>query len=320
MMNKIDIIKEKILKSNYTAIVCHQNPDGDTLGSAFALSETLSLLGKKNDVLCADELPTKFNFMDEIKLLHCYDKSKYDLTIFLDSGDIKLTGTLFSDTSIDDIDTINLDHHGTNSKYAKLNYVDSTYSSAAELVLELIRIMGIIPSKKIAEYLYVGMVTDTGQFAYSYTSARTHNNAAYLIECGADFSKIHYDIFKSMPLQRLLLMKHMLDNMKLSRQNSVAVSILTLDDYKACGATAQDSDSLVNSMLAVESVLAAVFVRQVDEKTFKASFRSMDGIDISVAAKSLGGGGHKQAAGATFPAKKEEVLDIILEAVDKAEL
>ncbi len=319
-MTDLNEIKNKILNSKYTAIVCHHNPDGDTLGSAFALSRTLEKLGKKNDILCADALPKKFTFMNDRELMHEYDKNKYELTIFVDSGDIKLTGKLFEDVDISDIETINIDHHGTNLKYANLNFVDSTYSSASELILELIKTLGVTPDETTAEYLYTGMVTDTGQFAYSYTSARTHENAAYLINCGVNFSKIHYDIFKSMPIQRLLLMKHMLGNMTLSDENKIAISILTLDDFEQCNATAQDSDALVNIMLSTDSVLVAVLVRQVDNDTFKASFRSMDHIDISVAAKSLGGGGHKQAAGATFASKKEEVNNIILEAIGKAEL
>ncbi len=319
-MTNLEKIKDKLLNSNYTAIVCHHNPDGDTLGSAFALSRTMSALNKLNDVLCADDVPRRLSYMDGIELLHNYDKSKYDLTIFLDSGNLSLTGKLFEKISIDELDTINLDHHGTNSKYAKLNHVDSSYSSTAELVLELIKCMDVTPDKITANYLYTGMVTDTGQFAYPYTSSRTHANAGYLMDCGADFAKLHDVLFKQMPLKRLLLMKHMLDNMLLKNENTIAVSLLTLDDFKACNATAQDSESLVNTMLAVESVKAAAMVRQVDEYTFKASFRSMDGIDISVAANSLGGGGHLQAAGATFKAKKEDVLDIILEAIGKAKI
>jgi phosphoesterase RecJ-like protein len=319
-MNKIDIIKEKILKSNYTAIVCHQNPDGDTLGSAFALSEALTGLNKNNDVLCVDELPKKFEYMNDIKLIHEYEYGKYDLTIVVDSGDLKLTGNIFNDIDFNKLDSINIDHHGTNSEYAKINYVDSSYSSASELILFFIRELGVTPSKKVAEYLYTGIVTDTGQFAYSYTSKRTHENAGYLIECGAEFSKIHYDIFKQMPLQKLLLMKQMLHNMKLVEDNSIAVSLLSLDDFKMSNATAQDSDSLVNTLLAVDTVKVAVLIRQLDDNTFKASFRSMDGIDISVAAKSIGGGGHKQAAGAAYTSNLSEAINVVLEAIEKADI
>ena len=319
-MNNLKLIENKIKNSKYTAIVCHQNPDGDTLGSAFALQESLRQMGLNSDVLCSDNLPNKYIFFDRIQILSEFDKDKYDLIVFLDCAELKLTGTLFDTINIEDFDTLSIDHHSTNSQYANINHVDSTYSSTAELVLDLLKLLKTKITKEIAEYLYVGMATDTGQFAYSYTSARTHKNAAFLLKRGVDFSKLHNLLFNSIPFSKLLLTKQMLKNANFIRENKIAIAQLSLEDFAASSSSAQDSESLVNTLLSVDTVKVAVLIRQISETIFKASFRSTDDIDISKAAKLLNGGGHKQAAGATVECAPDSVVKTVLKAIEDANL
>ena len=314
-MKTLTKIKNKIFALRYAAIVCHQNPDGDTLGSAFALCEALKKINKKSDVICSDALPEKYGFMNEIPIINAFEKEKYDILIFVDCATKKLAGKIFDGIELGGTDTINIDHHGTNEKYAGINLVDDTYSSTAEIILELIKAMDIDIDKKTAEYLYAGIVTDTGQFAYSYTSARTHLNAAHLISCGADFSNLHKTLFNTMPFSKLMLTKKMLENLQMFNDGKVAISLLSTDDFLSTGSSQPESESLVNMLLSLENVKAAVLIREVDKDTFKASFRSADDVDISKAAKSLGGGGHKQASGATLHCSKNEAVSIALKAI-----
>jgi phosphoesterase RecJ-like protein len=319
-MKILNEIKEKLLSSGKTALVCHQNPDGDTLGSAFALSETLDILGKNNDVCCADALPEKYSFMDGVTICNELTSEKYDLIVFVDCAEPKLAGSLVDGLDMKQKCIINIDHHGTNTKYADINYVDSASSSTAEIIQDLIKIIGVKFTKSIAEYLYVGMVTDTGQFAYSYTSARTHEHAAFLLECGVDFSRLHKILFNRMPLNKLLLTKQMLQNLEMYEDGKIAVSLLGTQDFKESGAAPEDSDSLVNMILNITGVKAAALIRQLDTNLFKASLRSDDDTDISKAAKIMGGGGHKQASGATIECLKPDVIKTVLDAIDKAEI
>ena len=319
-MKILNKIKQKLMNSSKTALVCHQNPDGDTLGSAFALSEALDKIGKRNDVCCADTLPEKYSFMDGVVIHNELLQGNYDLIVFLDSAEPKLVGSLIEGLDLSGTDTVNIDHHGTNTKYADINYVDSASSSTAEIVQDLLKILGVQFSKRIAEYLYVGMVTDTGQFAYSYTSARTHEHAAFLLECGVDFSRLHKILFNRMPLNKLLLTKQMLENLQLYEGGKIAVSLLSTQDFKESGAAPEDSDSLVNMILNIIGVKAAALIRQLDTELFKVSLRSDDDTDISKAAKILGGGGHKQASGATVECSKNDAVKTILDAIHKAEI
>lgn len=313
-------IKQEILNSKYTAIVCHQSPDGDTLGSAFALCEVLNRSGRKVDVICTDLLPYKYSFMNEIPIINTFNSTKYDLVVFVDCATIKLSGNLFEKENLKALNTINIDHHGTNSQYAKLNYVDDSFSSTAEIILELIKSFSADIDKKIAEYIYVGVLTDTGGFAHSYTSARTHENAAFLLRCGVDFSKLHKDLFGTIPFSKLMLTKQMLLNLKILENGKVAFAMLNFEDFEESGATQQDSESLINMLLSAENIKIAVLIRQIEKNLFKASFRSVDEVNISKAANILGGGGHKQASGATLQCEKTEVTDVIIDAIHKAEL
>ena len=319
-MKILNEIKEKLMNSGKTALVCHQNPDGDTLGSAFALSEALDMLGKDNDVCCADTLPDKYSFMDGVSICNEMVPEKYDLIVFLDCAEPKLAGSLIDGLDLNGSFTINMDHHGTNLKYADINYVDNSSSSTAEIVQDLIKIIGVKLTKSIAGHLYVGIVTDTGQFAYSYTSARTHEHAAYLLECGVDFSRLHKILFNRMPLNKLLLTKQMLQNLEIYEGGKIAVSLLSTQDFKESGALPEDSDSLVNMILNINGVKAAALIRQFDTKLFKISLRSDDDTDISIAAKLLGGGGHKQASGATIECLKSDAVKTVLDAINKAEI
>ena len=319
-MKILNEIKEKLMDSNKTALVCHQNPDGDTLGSAFALSEALNIMGKSNDVCCADSLPEKYSFMDEVAICNELIPKKYDLIVFLDCAEPKLAGSLLDGLDLSGSYTINIDHHGTNTKYADMNHVDSLSSSTAEIIQDLIATLGAEFTKSMAEYLYVGIVTDTGQFAYSYTSASTHEHAAFLLECGVDFSRLHKILFNRMPLNKLMLTKQMLQNLEMHDGGKIAVSLLSTQDFKESGAAPEDSDSLVNMLLNINGVKAAALIRQFDTKLFKISLRSDDDTDISKAAKLLGGGGHKQASGATIECLKPDAVKTVLNAIHKAEI
>lgn len=315
-MNEINKIIYELKKANYAAIVCHSKPDGDTLGGAFALSAALKKANIQSDVLCNNSLPDNYSYLDGIKLISIFDKQKYDIVVFVDCAELSLVGDLIKDINLDVYKTINIDHHGTNAKYAKLNYVDSTSSSASELVLDIIRELGTDIDKTIAEYIYVGIITDTGQFAHSYTSPKTHMNTAFLLENGIDFSEIHKKAFKTISLSKAFLQKNMLDNMTLHKDNKLVISRLEKEDFISAGAKEEDTDSLINILLSIKGIKVAILIRHTNQSSCKISFRSINDIDISQVAKALGGGGHKQAAGATFFGSTLDAQNKVIEEID----
>lgn len=315
-MKNINKIVDVLSRARYAAIVCHSNPDGDTLGGAFALSTALSKMDIQSDVLCKNVLPDNYKFLSGISIINTFEKNKYDVIVFVDCAELALVGELIKDINLKEYKTINIDHHGTNIEYADINYVDSSSSSASELVLDVIKELIVDVDASIAEYIYVGIVTDTGQFAHSYTSAKTHRNAAYLVEKGIDFSLIHKKAFKTISLSKALLQKIMLDSMTLFNENQVIISTLDKEDFIKSNAKVEDTDSLINILLSIKGTKIAILVRYNDDSSCKISFRSTDDIDISKVAKSIGGGGHKQAAGATFNGSILEAQNKVLEEIN----
>ncbi len=319
-MKIINEIIDILNKAEFAAIVCHSNPDGDTLGSAFALSSTLYRKQIKSDVLCHDVLPDNYSFLNEIQLINDFDRKKYDTIIFVDCADLSMAEKLNIDFDFLKYKTINIDHHKTNTRYAKLNYIDDNSSSTAELILNIIKKLNINIDKKIAEYIYLAIITDTGQFAYPYTSSKTHKNAAYLIEKGANITELHKKMFNTISLPKAELLMRMLKNMEIFNDGKIIISTLSIDDFKYAGANIADTESLINILLSIKDTKAAVLIRQNDENICKVSFRSIDDINISTVAEKLGGGGHKQAAGATLEGSINTAKKNILELINSMDL
>ena len=299
-MNTIKEIIKAIDTTKRAAIICHYNPDGDTLGGSFALYKALLQKDIKADILCESILPDNYSFFNDVRIINDFERNKYDTIIFIDCASLQMARSIIDEIDLSKYTTINIDHHGTNEKYADINYVDSKSSSSAELVLDILKAMNTFICKEIAEYIYTAIITDTGQFAYSYTSSKTHTNAAYLIECGADFSKLHKNIFGTIPLKKALLQKRMLKNMEIFEDGKLIISRLDDEDFTFSKAKAEDTEALISILLSIKDSKVAVLIRQVGKNKSKASFRSTNDVDISIIAKAFGGGGHKQAAGASF--------------------
>ena len=317
-MNIIKKIIKSLNSTNFAAIICHYNPDGDTLCGAFALHKALKQLNISSDVLCENNIPDNYQFIIDLNLLHHFEKTKYDTIIFIDCASLTMSEKLLSSIEINDYTTINIDHHETNEEYAKINYIDAKSSSASELVLELIKEMPITIDKEISELIYTAIITDTGQFAYSYTSSRTHYNAAFLIYHGADFEKIHKKTFNTIPLKKALLQEKMLTNMELFLDEKVMCSRLDKADFIYSNAKAEDTEYLVSILLSIEGVKIAILLREEENKKTKASFRSTNDIDVSLIAKQFGGGGHKQASGALFDCDTKKAQDKLITAITQS--
>ncbi|HZJ58270.1 MAG TPA: DHH family phosphoesterase, partial [Clostridia bacterium] len=188
-MGMIDII-QPIDRSDSIALITHMNPDGDAVGSLIALMRALDKMGKSVDAYCQDEVPGALNFLDGVaRITRPIDPIKrYDLAIALDCSD---RGRMGDCATIMDMATssANIDHHISNTFYADINIVDGGASATGEMIYELVELLIDSADKGIAEALYTAIVSDTGGFAFSNTTAKTHRTAANLIEWGAETAK-----------------------------------------------------------------------------------------------------------------------------------
>ncbi|MCL2573226.1 MAG: bifunctional oligoribonuclease/PAP phosphatase NrnA [Defluviitaleaceae bacterium] len=297
-------------------IASHPTPDGDAIGSALALALALHLAGKKPTVIL-DKYSSRFDFVKGCEFIYTGDLDKLTCDVFIavDCGDKIRVGEaeeLFNRSPI----TINIDHHVNNSNFARLNYVDTNASSTAEVIFTIIN-MHIPITKDIAESLYMGIVTDTGGFRHSATSAETMEIAALLMRTGIDFSGIQRNAIYSHSHIEAQIFAKAIQKMQFVEGYPIVYTVLTQEDMRAVHATYSDLDGIAEYMLNTEDAVVSAFFTERLEGRVKVSFRSSN-LDVRLLAENFGGGGHKFAAAGNFVSGLDEGVSLVLDAIKAA--
>ena len=301
----------KLKKAEKIAVLCHKDPDGDTLGSAAALVLALRALGKEAALFCADCPPKKYAyFLEGVQT----DGFVPTFVLSVDVADQKLLGDLAE--RFPHID-LAIDHHTSHRPFAEDWWVEGENIACAMMIFDLVREMGISLSKQMANALYTGIVTDSGCFLYPATSARTHRMAADLMEAGADFAFINKTMFETKSVNRVAVEKACLNNLTLHFDGRCAYSLLDFDLLQSLAADPSDFDGVAGLPRQLEGVLVGVFVREKEKGVFKVSIRSNENADASAVCRLFGGGGHFHAAGCTLTGDALSVQREILSAVEK---
>ena len=295
LIDAANILKEN---DNYT-ILTHAHPDGDTLGSSFALCSALRSLGKKANVLCPDPIPTKFGYLT---VEGCVDFVA-ETIISVDVADDKLLGAL-RDEYKDKI-LLAIDHHSTNVGFAENLYLEGESAAAAECVYRVIKEMGAEITPFIASCLYTGIATDTGCFKFSNTTPRTHIFAAELMECGADYDNINRVMFEVKSQSRLEMERRVLNGIEYICDGRCAIVTVTQSMIKETGCDSSDMDGIAAMSRQIEGVLIGITVREKSDGRWKISVRTFEPYDAAEICQNFGGGGHKRAAGCEFATEEE---------------
>lgn len=294
-------------------ILSHASPDGDTLGCAAALCMGLRNIGKKCFVMCSDEIPEKYSYFFDNSLLK---KQEYKTVIAVDIATEQLLGDL-EEQFAGKVDLC-IDHHISNTRYAKNLYLDSGAAAACESVFDIIKAMKWQITTKMASALYTGISTDTGSFKYASVTAKTHKIAAELYGYNIEAHKIAKEMFDTKSKQFLQLERMILDSSKFYFEDRCFVLAVTLDMLEKTGCSESELESIASISRCVKGVLAGVTIKQRSEKVFKISLRTYDPLDASKICMSLGGGGHRAAAGCTLEGTLEEVREKVLGAIKNA--
>lgn len=294
------------------AVVTHINPDGDALGSAFAMDMALRALGKKSCVVLAAGLPGKYDF-PQLKanyILAGDASAKFSCVIALDCADIRRLGdtrTLFGEADY----TVNIDHHSSNEGFAKFNYIVPEPSSG-EIVYDLIGALGIELDTDMAAALYVAISSDTGNFSYDNTRPKTFERCAKIAAAGIPIATIANRLYNARTYESTLLIGKVIENLRLYFDGRMAVTRISLEELSLTGATAEDCETVINYARDIDTVELAVFIRQFKENMYKVSFRSKNDIDVMEIAQRFGGGGHKKASGCAMSGDVNDILDKLL--------
>ena len=194
--------------------------------------------------------------------------------------------------------TVCIDHHPTNDHYADVNYVNADAAATAEIIYEFAQFLELDISTELATNIYVGIVSDTGGFAYSNTRPHTHSIAGQLLECGVNHAFINSYLFEMNNKKRILLKQCAYNSFETFFNDRIAVVSVTAEQIAALGATEEDAACFVDIPRSLETAVIALSFREV-EGGVKVSMRSQM-VDVAAMAKKFGGGGHVRAAGCTL--------------------
>lgn len=303
-----------------TLLLMHRNPDGDTVGSAFALRELLTFLGSRTFCICESEIPERLRFLSDpiqksVLLQSVPESFRCTRVISVDVASPGQLGTLCERFA--SCTDLTIDHHETGTPFAKSGYIDGHAAATGEIIFDVVRhfsqAMPEIPLTRIDPLLYAAISSDTGCFRYSNVTPHTHRRAAALLETGIDSARINHLLFNSHSLKQLQAEAMGIRSMHTYYGGRVAVISVSYAQRTAMGLEDLHLETLVDVARSLSGVEIAVALRQpANEPVFRASLRSTGDYNVAQLCAGFGGGGHAKAAGCTLQAPDLEQAEKIL--------
>ena len=312
MKNKaFENIKRELRSARSALIAVHIDPDGDAIGSAIALAMLLEKLGIAATIYSQDGVPKIYRFLAwSDRIINTPPlKKQFDLFFCVDSSGFERIGNKANLRNVSST-IINIDHHPDNTMYGSINYVEKV-SSVAEQIYQLFAYLKIEVDKKVAENLYVAMITDTGNFRYENTSVSTFLMASELLKRGINPHEITTHIYDTKSLSSIKISALAMSKLGFSKDKKVAWTAVSEAMMTEVGARGEDLVGLVDSIRSIERVEVAILFRQ-DKGRIKVNFRSKYGANVSEIAKRFGGGGHLKAAGAIVKGSLDSCVENVV--------
>ena len=277
-------------------MITHRRPDGDTLGSAAALCLGLRSLGKTCHILENPEITPRFAFLHEG--LTRPEAEPEDSLITVDVASPGMLPNSFG--KLLDRVALRIDHHGAATSFTPREIVDPDSASCAELVWDILEIMGASMDARLAEAVYVGLSTDTGCFRFANTTEHTFATAAKCARAGARLYELNQELFETNTLGRLRIQGWIVEHMQLLKAGTLALVVIPRQVEQEIGVTEDDMDNISNFPRTVAGVRMAATLRETASGEAKLSVRAVPGCDATRITTKFGGGGHKGAAGANM--------------------
>ena len=303
-----------LMAADHILLLAHQYPDGDTVGSNYALCLALRALGKQVRVLCGDPIPERFDYITEDMEMPEFAP---DFICAVDVADPTLLGESVQAAYGERVDLC-IDHHSTNVGYATATCVDASCAAAAMVVMRIIRLLGVEMTPAIASCIYTGIATDSGCFKYSNADAIALRMAADCIEAGAPTEMINRVNFDIRSRARIELEHLALKGMEFHHHGRVAVMTITNEMIARSGATDNDLEGMTPIPRQIEGVWVGITLRQKADGNYKISVRTGHHADATAICSLLGGGGHIRAAGCAVDGTIEEAKAAVLAATEQA--
>lgn len=313
-MSNLSEIANTIRERDSFLLVGHIIPDGDCIGSLLGLYLGLISIGKKVSMLLQDSVPDTYAYlMGSDKVLSPADPTPpCEVVIYVDCSDFDRCGEGVRKIIPASAYSICLDHHGSNPGFASLNYIDPEAAATAEIIYQLLCMLQLDINADIAKALYAGLVQDTGSFKHSSTTPRSFRIAADLLEKGVDLAQTKIELFESKSRAEVLLLARALEGLEFSPDGRIAWMTLSQEAIQSAGADNLHPEGIINYTMMVNGVEVGLLFREIKPGEIKVGFRSKSQFDVAEFAAGFGGGGHRQAAGASMTGTIEEVQERIL--------
>lgn len=299
-------------------LAAHRSPDGDTLGSCLALRAALLSMGKDATVVCPDPVPDYLSFMEGADTVRSDETlpAPQDAVIFVDCADHARTGRMQPILEQAPYQFC-IDHHMTNPRTSKDGDWVEDVGATGELIYVLLDVLGVTFTHGIAEALYVAICSDTGNFAYSNTTAESFDTAAKLMAYDINLPEINRILFREMRVAKAKMIAYVLTGAELTDDGLgiVAIPKTVLNQY---GATKYDCEGLVDFVRDIDTVEAACILRESSDGTIRVSMRSKRTCDVAAVAQRFHGGGHQRAAGCTLEMPLSEAYALMRDALKQA--
>ncbi|MFK7817464.1 MAG: bifunctional oligoribonuclease/PAP phosphatase NrnA [Planctomycetaceae bacterium] len=299
---------EIISKNERFVLTSHVRPDADALGSELAMANMLESQGKQVVIANASAAPPNLGFLDpdgRVKRLGdsvtAEEVLDTDVHMVLDTSawaQLANMGDVLRKTSAQ---KVVIDHHVSSDDLGAIEFKDTTAEATGTLMHQIGIALDLPISKETAEFIFCAMATDTGWFRFPSINSDTMRIVADLMDRGVEPHVLYGKLYEQSSVERLHLRGRVLSRVRVACDGLLGFTTVELKDFKASGASPVDTEGLVNQCMTITGTQAAFTAVEQQNGRVKISFRSRPGVDVSQLAEQFGGGGHKQASGATLP-------------------
>jgi phosphoesterase RecJ-like protein len=319
----IERLAQELRAGRSVAISTHINADGDGCGSETALSRLLGQMGIKSRIVNPTPWPEMYKFLLGSDVKDASDKGakalkEADVLVVLDISDVKRLGVLAEAVRRLQIPKLVIDHHlPSDEPPSTLMLADTTACATGELIYDFATCLGLEVTADIARALYVALLTDTGGFRFSNTTARCLSVAGQLIASGVEPEEMYGRLYASMPVGRLHLLRDALATLEVDPQYGISWISVAAGAAEEYGLKSEDLEGIAEHPRSIGGTRLALFFRDLGHDKVKVSFRSTGTVDVNKFAKLFGGGGHARAAGALIEGNIDTVRhDVVAAARD----
>lgn len=294
-------------------IAAHISPDGDTIGSALALSAALEATGKKTAVYCRDRIPRYYRFLPgQEKITRALKElvKSGPVLVLLDCNSARRAGVERQDFRL----SVVIDHHETESDFGDVRWIEPDSAATGMMVYRVIKAMGVRLTREMAVNLYTAVAVDTGTFRFSNTSAEVLEAGAELIKHGADPALVSRQLYESWEEKRFRLLQMTLDTLEI--KDGVATIFVTQEMFDRTRTRAADTENFPNFPKMIGAIEVSASFRQKGVNAWKVSLRSRGKVNVAGIAELFGGGGHANAAGYEVEGSAKDVRDALFRAYE----